>query len=55
MNLLLKRRLKKLNIILNKQKKRPKISQKELDGLLSKCKSLYKYDPHNAPLLKVLV
>lgn len=55
MNSLSKRRQKKLSIILNKQKKRPKISQKELDSMLSRVKTLYKYDPYNAPLLKVLV
>lgn len=44
-----------MNIILNKQKKRPEFSQKELDDLVARANALFKHDPYNAPVLKVLV
>jgi hypothetical protein len=44
-----------LNIILNKQKKRPDFTEKELDDLVARANALFKHDPYNAPVLKVLV
>ena len=52
---MIKKKAKEVEYYLSKKKKRPELSQKETEGLLQRASALYKYDPCNASLLKVLV
>jgi hypothetical protein len=42
---LIKKKAKEIEYYLKKQKKRPKISEKEQDGLTKRANALFKHDP----------
>ena len=51
----IKKKTKEIEYYLKKNKKRPKISEKEVKELMACSKSIDKYDPYNSTLLKVLI
>lgn len=52
---IIKKKAKEIEYYLKKKKQRPKIGEKEKSSLVQRANAIYKHDPYNASLLKVLV